>query len=143
MNAETRLQFMEIARDTYRLSKDERDILLDVIKELDERNNEDQKEEHEDVLSVANDIKALALINIQDIFRFTLSAKDDEIEERYGTEEAAVRVAEKYLDIAMRASMLEYDIKGWSITYTQPIKDSDERMTRTECFFDRKEGEKS
>ena len=36
-----------------------------------------------EALSVANDIAALALINIQDIFRFVLTAKDDEIEERY------------------------------------------------------------
>ena len=33
-------------------------------------------------LSVGNSIKALALINIQDIFRFTITAKDEEIRER-------------------------------------------------------------
>ena len=36
-------------------------------------------------LSVINDIAALALVNIQDIFRFVLTAKDSEIEERYGS----------------------------------------------------------
>ena len=46
-------------------------------------------------LSVGNSIKALALINIQDIFRFTITAKDEEIRERYGSEESAVCVAEK------------------------------------------------
>ena len=51
-------------------------------------------------LSVGNDIRALALINIRDIFQFTITAKDQEIIDRYGSEEVAVSVAEQYLDIA-------------------------------------------
>ena len=87
-------------------------------------------------LSVAKDIKALALINIQDIFRFTITATDKEIEDRYGSEARAIEVAEKYLEIAMRASVLEYDLKGWSVTYSVPIKDKNERIEKTAYFYD-------
>lgn len=87
-------------------------------------------------LSVAKDIKALALINIQDIFRFTITATDKEIEDRYGSEARAIEVAEKYLEIAMRTSVLEYDLKGWSVTYSVPIKDKDERIEKTAYFYD-------
>ena len=69
-------------------------------------------------LSVGNSIKALALINIQDIFRFTITAKDEEIRERYGSEESAVCVAEKYLDIALKVGMLEHALAGWNMNYT-------------------------
>ena len=79
-------------------------------------------------LSVGNSIKALALINIEDIFRFTITAKDEEIKERYGSEESAVCVAEKYLDIALKVGMLE-----------MPIKDSDERADYTAYFYDKYE----
>lgn len=92
-------------------------------------------------LSVANEIKALALINIQDIFRFTLTATDEAIEERYGTEERALKVAREYLDIATVVDMLEHPIKGWSMRYSKPIKDSDERKEYTAYFFDVKESE--
>ena len=88
-------------------------------------------------LSVGNSIKALALINIQDIFRFTLTAKDAEINERYGSEESAVCVAEKYLDIALKASILENALAGWSINCTMPIKDSDERTDYTAYFYNK------
>ena len=88
-------------------------------------------------LSVAKDIEALALINIQDIFRFTITATDKEIEDRYGSEARAIEVAEKYLEIAMRSSVLEYDLKGWSVTYSMPIKDKDERIEKTAYFYDR------
>ena len=87
-------------------------------------------------LSVAKDIKALALINIQDIFRFTITATDKEIEDRYGSEARAIEVAEKYLEIAMRTSVLEYDLKGWSVTYSVPIKDKNERIEKTAYFYD-------
>ena len=87
-------------------------------------------------LSVAKDIKALALINIQDIFRFTITATDKEIEDRYGSEARAIEVAEKYLEIAMRTSVLEYDLKGWSVTYSVPIKDKNERIEKTTYFYD-------
>lgn len=87
-------------------------------------------------LSVAKDIKALALINIQDIFRFTITATDKEIEDRYGSEARAIEVAEKYLEIAMRASVLEYDLKGWSMKYSVPIKDKNERIEKTAYFYD-------
>lgn len=88
-------------------------------------------------LSVAKDIKALALINIQDIFRFTITATDEEIEDRYGSEARAIEVAEKYLEIAMRASVLEYGLKGWSVTYSVPIKDKNERIEKVAYFYDR------
>ena len=87
-------------------------------------------------LSVAKDIKALALINIQDIFRFTITATDKEIEDRYGSEARAIKIAEKYLEIAMRASVLEYDLKGWSMEYSVPIKGKDERIEKTAYFYD-------
>ena len=87
-------------------------------------------------LSVAKDIKALALINIQDIFRFTITATDKEIEDRYGSEARAIEIAEKYLEIAMRASVLEYDLKGWSMKYSVPIKGKNERIEKTAYFYD-------
>ena len=87
-------------------------------------------------LSVAKNIKALALINIQDIFWFTITATDEEIEDRYGSEARAIEVAEKYLEIAMRTSVLEYDLKGWSVTYSVPIKDKNERIEKTAYFYD-------
>ena len=88
-------------------------------------------------LSVAKDIEALALINIQDIFWFTITATDKEIEDRYGSEARAIEVAEKYLEIAMRTSVLEYDLKGWSVTYSVPIKDKNERIEKTAYFYDK------
>ena len=95
-------------------------------------------------LSIGNSIKALALINIQDIFRFTLTAKDAEIKERYGSEESAVCVAEKYLDIALKANILENALAGWSMNYTMPIKDSDERADYTAYFYNKyKEAEEA
>ena len=87
-------------------------------------------------LSVAKDIEALALINIQDIFRFTITATDEEIEDRYGSEARAIEIAEKYLEIAMRASVLEYDLKGWSMKYSVPIKGKNERIEKTAYFYD-------
>ena len=87
-------------------------------------------------LSVAKDIKALALINIQDIFLFTITATDEEIEDRYGSEARAIEVAEKYLEIAMGASVLEYDLKGWSMKYSVPIKGKNERIEKTAYFYD-------
>lgn len=95
-------------------------------------------------LSVGNSIKALALINIPDIFRFTITAKDEEIRERYGSEESAVCVAEKYLDIALKAGMLEHALAGWNMNYTMPIKDSDERADYTAYFYNKyKEAEEA
>ena len=95
-------------------------------------------------LSVGNSIKALALINIQDIFRFTITAKDEEIRERYGSEESAVCVAEKYLDIALKAGILESALVGWNMNYTMPIKDSDERADYTAYFYNKyKEAEEA
>ena len=95
-------------------------------------------------LSVGNSIKALALINIQDIFSFTITAKDEEIRERYGSEESAVCVAEKYLDIALKAGMLEHALVGWNMNYTMPIKDSDERADYTAYFYNKyKEAEEA
>ena len=92
-------------------------------------------------LSVGNSIKALALINIQDIFRFTITAKDEEIRERYGSEESAVCVAEKYLDIALKAGMLEHALAGWNMNYTMPIKGSDKRKEFVAYFYDKYETE--
>ena len=88
-------------------------------------------------LSVAKDIKALALINIQDIFRFMITATDKEIEDRYESEARAIEVAEKYLEIAMRTSVLGYDLNGWSVTYSVPIKGKNERIEKTAYFYDK------
>lgn len=93
-------------------------------------------------LSVINDIAALALVNIQDIFQFVLTAKDSEIEERYGSERIAIEVAEKYLDIAMKVRILESRVAGWSMKYSQPIKDKDGRIEKEAHFYDVKDGEK-
>lgn len=98
-------------------------------------------EENKVGMSVQHEIEALALINIQDIFGFTLSAKDDEIEKRYGCERSAIDVAEKYLDIALKSSILEKRLSGWSIKYNQPLKDSEERIDKVAYFYDRKETE--
>ena len=97
--------------------------------------------EKKETLSVANEIAALALINIQDIFFFVLTAKDEEIEERYGSERIAIEIAEKYLEIATKASLLEYHVSGWSMKYSQPIKDSDDRIEKTARFYDVKKGQ--
>ena len=94
-------------------------------------------------ISVGNNIKALALINIQDIFRFTITARDEEIRERYGSEEEAVRVAEMYLEIALKAGMLEHALAGWNMNYPMPIKDSDERADYTAYFYDKYEAEEA
>lgn len=92
-------------------------------------------------MSVSNSIKALALINIQDIFRFMITAHDNEIEERYGTEEDGIMVAEKYLEIALKATLLESPLHGWSMTYSQPIKNSDDRREYKAYFYDKEDGE--
>lgn len=94
-----------------------------------------------DKMSVANQIRALALINIEDIFNFTLTATDEQIVERYGTEERALKVAREYLEIACRADMIEYPIKGWSMKYSRPVMNSDERKDYTARFYDVKECE--
>lgn len=91
-------------------------------------------------MSVADEIKAWALLNIRDIFDFVMTATDAEIEERYGSEKTAVDIAEKYLDIGMKASMLEYKIAGWSMKYSQPIKGKDgERITKEAVFYTKTE----
>ena len=94
-------------------------------------------------LSVGNNIKALALISIEDIFQFTITATDEEIKERYGSEEEAVRVAEMYLEIALKTSMLEHPLKGWSMKYTMPEKGSDKRKEFVARFYDKYETEES
>lgn len=104
---------------------------------------EDVTGEKKETLSVAKDIAALALINIQDIFQFVLSAKDEEIEKRYGTEEKAIKIAEKYIEIATKSLILEYPLSGWSLEYSQPIAGSDERLKKTARFYDVKEDDKN
>lgn len=101
----------------------------------------DEMDTNRHKLSVANSIKANALINVEDIFKFLISAKDDEIIERYGSEECALKCAEKYMDIARQADWIEYPLKGWSISYTMPIKDSDERREYEACFYNKTESE--
>lgn len=96
--------------------------------------------DNNDHMSVAQEIKAQALINVLDIFRFVLTAKDDEIEERYGSEERAINIAGKYIEIAMKSSILEYDISGWSIKYSQPTKDDAEKKIEKTAYFYKKEG---
>ena len=51
-------------------------------------------------LSVGNSIKALALINIQDIFRFTLTAKDEEIKERLALFDASPLIDKQVGDLS-------------------------------------------
>lgn len=94
-----------------------------------------------EVLSVAHDITALALVNIQDIFYFVLTAKDDEIEERYGSERVAIEIAEKYLEIAREVQFLEHGISGWSMKYSQPVRGTDSRIEKNACFYDVKKGQ--
>lgn len=118
-------------------------VKLEELKTADDI-KEDGAGEKKETLSVAKDIAALALINIQDIFQFVLSAKDEEIEKRYGTEEKAIEIAEKYIEIAAKASMLEYPLSGWSMEYSQPIAGSDERLKKTARFYDvKKEDDKN
>lgn len=93
-------------------------------------------------MSVADEIKAWALLNIRDIFAFVMTAEDAEIEERYGSEKTAIDIAEKYLEIGMKASMLEYQIAGWSMKYSQPIKGKDgERVTKEAVFYTKTGGD--
>jgi len=92
-------------------------------------------------MSVNHEINALALLNILDIFSFTLTATDSEIVERYGTESNAIDVAEKYLDIALKSEILSYPLGGWSMNYSQPLKDSEERTEKTAYFYDKEESE--
>lgn len=91
-----------------------------------------------DKMSVANSIKAWALLNIEDIFRFMITATDDEIEERYITEKNAVDIAEKYLNVAQQAHYLQLDISGWSFKYSQPTIDGS-RIDKEAFFSDRHE----
>jgi hypothetical protein len=95
-----------------------------------------------DHMSMSQEIEAFALLNILDIFQFVLTAKDDEIEERYGSEERAINTAEKYIDIASRSSMLEYHLAGWSIKYSQPIKGETDKTIEKTGYFYTKTGEK-
>lgn len=95
----------------------------------------------ENDLSVANGIKAWALINIQDIFAFIITATDEEIIERYGSEKTAVDIAEKILNIAKMVDLIEYPLQGWSLRYTQPLMNG-ERKEHTARFYDVKEGDK-
>jgi hypothetical protein len=98
--------------------------------------NEPKTEKDGIKMSVADEIKAWALLNIRDIFSFIMTAKDSEIEERYGSEKTAVEIAEKYLNIGVKATMLEYPIAGWSMEYSQPIKGKDgERITKKAVFY--------
>ena len=90
------------------------------------------------VMSVAMEIDALALLNIRDILNYILTAEDDEIEKRYATEERAVAMAEKILNIALKAGILEHPLKGWSLKYTQPTGRGD-RVEHNAVFFTRTE----
>ena len=105
--------------------KDERNMSVSLLRRKDVKS-----------MSVSQRISALALINIADIFEFIIGAKDGEINDRYGSEERAVDVAEKCANIAFRAQMLQNDIKGWSMTYTMPIKGGDERREYKARFYD-------
>lgn len=87
-------------------------------------------------MSVADEIIAWSLMNIRDIFDFVMTANDDEIVERYGSEEKAVNIAEKYLEIGAKVRMLQFPIEGWSMKYSQPIKGKDgERVTKEAVFY--------
>lgn len=93
-------------------------------------------------MSVADEIIAWSLLNIRDIFDFVMTANDDEIVERYGSEEKAVNIAEKYLEIGVKVRMLQFPIEGWSMKYSQPIKGKDGERVTKEAVFYTKTGEK-
>ena len=86
-------------------------------------------------LSVANQIKALALINVKDIFKFMITATDEEIEDRYINEERAVKIAEKYIDIASSVEFIEHKLNGFEMNYSMPVKDSEDRVTHHVKFY--------
>jgi hypothetical protein len=91
-------------------------------------------------MSVATEINAWALLNVLDIFRFVMCATDDEIVERYGTEGRAVDIAEKCLNIAMKAAILEQPLSGWKMKYSQPTKGNpDKRVMHEACFYNKTE----
>ena len=92
-------------------------------------------------MSVADEIIAWSLINIRDIFDFVMTANDDEIVERYGSEEKAVNIAEKYLEIGLKVRMLQFPIEGWSMKYSQPIKGKDGKRVTKEAVFYAKTGD--
>ena len=80
---------------------------------------------------VLTEINALGLINVLDIFKFTLTAKDAEIEKRYGSEEKALQVADKYLSLIKQCNFL---CDGaiplpTSIKITQPTTSGETRET--------------
>lgn len=98
--------------------------------------NEPKTEKDGIKMSVADEIIAWSLLNIRDIFDFVMTANDDEIVERYGSEENAVNIAEKYLEIGVKVRMLQFPIEGWSMKYSQPIKGKDgERVTKEAVFY--------
>lgn len=98
--------------------------------------NEPKAEKDGIKMSVADEIIAWSLLNIRDIFDFVMTANDDEIVERYGSEENAVNIAEKYLEIGVKVRMLQFPIEGWSMKYSQPIKGKDgERITKEAVFY--------
>ena len=108
---------------------------------MTEKKKNKKKTETEMSLSVANEIKAWALLNIEDIFRFMLTATDEQIKERYETEKDAVEIADKYLNIATVVTALEYPLQGWSMEYSRPIMSEDksdkgERKDYTARFYD-------
>lgn len=103
------------------------------------KKNEPKTEQDGMKMSVADEIKAWSLLNIRDIFDFVMTANDDEIVERYGDEKTAVEIAEKYLEIGIKASWLEHGLSGWSMTYTQPVKGKDERRTKKAYFYTKTE----
>ena len=86
-------------------------------------------------MSVADEIRAWSLLNILDIMKFVMCATDSEISERYGTEETAIDIAEKYLNIGMKAEILQYPISGWSMKYSQPLKENPQNRVTHEAVF--------
>ena len=92
-------------------------------------------------MSVSDEIRAWALLNIRDIMHFVMCAQDDEIEERYGDEKTAIEICEKYVSIAMKAAMIEVPLAGWSMKYSQPVSGGEgKRVTKDAYFYTVTEG---
>ena len=86
-------------------------------------------------MSVSDEIRAWALLNIRDIMQFVMCAHDDEIVERYGDEKTAIEICEKYVSIAMKAAMIEVPLAGWSMKYSQPVTGGDGKRVTHDAYF--------
>ena len=47
----------------------------------------------------------------------------------------AIDIAEKYLNIGLKADILQYPISGWSMKYSQPLKENPQKRVTHEAVF--------